>query len=72
MTSALDYLHSNDIIYRNLAPENILLSEYGHLKFVGFGLAKRVPDITWTLCGTEEYIAPEIVASKGYNKSVDW
>nr|AVY51828.1 protein kinase A catalytic subunit [Ustilago esculenta] len=69
---AIDYLHQNNIIYRDLKPENILLSADGHLKITDFGFAKYVPDVTWTLCGTPDYLAPEIVSSKGYNKSVDW
>ncbi|KAK4704175.1 protein kinase A, partial [Phenoliferia sp. Uapishka_3] len=68
----LDYLHQQDIIYRDLKPENILLGADGHVKITDFGFAKHVPDITWTLCGTPDYLAPEIVQSRGYNKSVDW
>ena len=72
ITLALDYLHSKNIIFRNLNPSSILLSRVGHVKLTDFGLAKCVPDITWTLCGQPDYTAPEIVASKGYNKSIDW
>ena len=72
ITLALDYLHSKDIIFRNLSPSSVLLDRLGHVKLTDFGIAKRVPDITWTLCGKPDYTAPEVVASKGYNKSVDW
>jgi protein kinase A len=72
VTLAIEYLHQNQIIYRDLKPENLLLDRHGHLKITDFGFAKKVPDITWTLCGTPDYLAPEVVSSKGYNKSVDW
>lgn len=72
VTLALEYLHSHNIIYRDLKPENILLDKNGHIKITDFGFAKEVPDVTWTLCGTPDYIAPEVVTTKAYNKSVDW
>ncbi|KAK0722738.1 kinase-like domain-containing protein [Lasiosphaeria miniovina] len=72
VTLALEYLHLRNIIYRDLKPENLLLDRHGHLKITDFGFAKKVLDKTWTLCGTPDYLAPEVVSNKGYNKSVDW
>lgn len=72
IVSCLEYLHSRSIVYRDLKPENILIDVDGHIKLTDFGFAKRLTDRTWTLCGTPEYLAPEIVQSKGHNKAVDW
>lgn len=69
---ALEYLHSQSVVYRDLKPENLLLDRDGHLKITDFGFAKILNDRTWTLCGTPEYLAPEIIQSKGHNKAVDW
>lgn len=78
---ALEHLHSKGILHRDLKPENILLSTDGHLCLTDFGLSK---DFRWdnsrneedekalTVCGTQEYMAPEMVAKKGYGKAADY
>lgn len=69
---ALEYLHSCELVYRDLKPENILIDRTGYIKITDFGFCKLIRGRTWTLCGTPEYLAPEIILSKGYGMSVDW
>jgi len=71
---ALVYLHGVKAIYRDLKPENVLISASGHIKLADFGFAKilKPGDRTRTLCGTPEYLAPEIVDRAGHGAEADW
>ncbi|XP_061386141.1 serine/threonine-protein kinase S6KL [Musca vetustissima] len=71
---ALDFLHNAGIIYRDAKPENILLTADYHLKLTDFGLSKwlKLGLSTKTMCGTFQYMAPEILRGEPYTHSVDW
>ncbi|ETE63786.1 cGMP-dependent protein kinase 2, partial [Ophiophagus hannah] len=74
VTEAIEYLHSMNIIYRDLKPENLILDAQGYIKLVDFGFAKKIRagQKTWTFCGTPEYVAPEVILNKGHDFSVDF
>ena len=71
---AIEHLHRNGIVYRDIKPENILIAPDGHLKLTDFGLSKDISKTkcTSTFCGTAEYMAPEIVNQQMYGMAVDW
>jgi len=72
VVSIFSYMHAFKVVYRDLKPENLLLDNDGYLKMVDFGFAKILTDRTWTLCGTPEYLAPEIILNKGHSFGADW
>lgn len=72
VVAGLEALHNKSILYRDLKPENMLIDAQGYIKIVDMGFAKVVADRTYTLCGTPEYLAPELVYGKGHNKGVDY
>lgn len=72
---ALEHLHKNNIIYRDLKPENVLIDKKGFIKVTDFGLSKEnILDshAAKSFCGTPEYLAPEIIKNEGHGKPVDW
>eukprot|EP00614_Pseudopedinella_elastica_P011081 CAMPEP_0172595798 /NCGR_PEP_ID=MMETSP1068-20121228/15442_1 /TAXON_ID=35684 /ORGANISM="Pseudopedinella elastica, Strain CCMP716" /LENGTH=644 /DNA_ID=CAMNT_0013394505 /DNA_START=15 /DNA_END=1946 /DNA_ORIENTATION=+ len=78
--SAFKYIHGMGVAYRDLKPENLLMDSTGYLKVIDFGFAKHIPFTkngrtqakSFTLCGTPEYLSPELVLSKGHDKSADY
>lgn len=66
-------IHDQNIAYRDLKPENLVLDAFGFLKIVDFGLAKKIMGgKTWTLCGTPDYLAPEVILNEGHDWAVDY
>jgi len=71
---ALHYLHELKIVYRDIKPENIMIDRMGNVKLIDFGFAKMLKQnaLTYTLVGTPEYLAPEIVQSRGHSLPCDF
>merc|ERR550534_2138177 len=72
VVEAFGCMHSHDIIFRDLKPENVVLDQTGWAKVTDFGFAKVVKEKTYTICGTPDYLSPEIVKGQGHNRAVDW
>lgn len=74
---ALEYLHEHHVIYRDIKPENIMLDKEGHIRLIDFGLSKvgvseNPEHFTRTLCGTNSYMAPEVIKKELYGPAADW
>lgn len=74
VVSVFSYIHSQSVVYRDLKPENILVNRDGHIKVVDFGFAKflKQGEQSYTLCGTPEYLAPEVILQNGHSFEADW
>ena len=72
---SLEYIHKNGIIYRDIKPENVLLTLDGYLQLTDFGLSKPTQDSrepSYSFCGSPEYMAPEMLLRAGHNNMVDY
>ncbi len=72
MVLAFEYLHGRSVIYRDLKSENVIINRDGFVKLTDFGQAKVVHGLTYSLCGTPEYLAPEVILAMGHSKPADW
>jgi len=73
VVEGLEFLHRKHIVYRDLKLENVVIGASGYPKIVDFGFAKELGEgqLTRTLCGTPDYLAPEAITHKGHNQPVD-
>ena len=69
---AVRYLHQRKFVFRDIKPENVMVTENGYIKIIDFGTAKQVEDKTKTTLGTPHYMAPEMILGKGYSFEVDY
>lgn len=70
--TGLDHLHNRHIVYRDAKPENIMLCANGYIKIIDFGNAKEIEDRTYSLCGTPDYMAPELWLNEGHGIPCDY
>eukprot|EP00931_Biecheleriopsis_adriatica_P049910 TRINITY_DN28884_c0_g1_i1.p1 TRINITY_DN28884_c0_g1~~TRINITY_DN28884_c0_g1_i1.p1 ORF type:complete len:874 (-),score=161.01 TRINITY_DN28884_c0_g1_i1:90-2711(-) len=68
----LEHLHKRSIVYRNIKPASVVLSEHGHPRLTDMSLAKMVYGHTFTACGTPEYLPPEVISAVGHTRAADW
>ena len=71
-TCAVQYLHERCVMHRDIKPENMLMNSMGQLKVADFGLSKQSWGRTYSVCGTDAYMAPEVIGGRGYTHAVDW
>jgi len=73
LLEGMEYIHSLDIVYRDIKPENILIDIDGHIKIADFGLSKILPkkQRSYSFCGSPEYMCPEILKGKGHDQRAD-
>lgn len=71
LANALIYLHSRNVIHRDIKPENLLIGLKGDIKIADFGWSIHTQNKRKTLCGTLDYLSPEMVEGRNHDEKVD-